>query len=247
MADDVRIESVGELPGFLLEFSDFNPGWFRGHSNSAWELVPSFYRTAKSLDEQFILKKFKQQANLLLDRVPLSDFDWLFWMQHYGVPTRLLDWTESPLAALYFAVEDETSDDYDGAVWVFDPVCSNKDNNNFDGEEFFLPSFEDEILKNYSPGTYAAESRSLLNPMAAIATRNNPRIQAQLGVFTIFHRDGGPLERKANAKDWSKKVLIPKENKKEIRSQLSILRIDRFSMFPELSSVGQNIREEFGA
>src|SRR3546814_12618621 len=104
-------------------------------------------------------------------------------MQHYGIPTRLLDWTESPLTGLYFALERDI--DKDGALWVLLPCELNQKNNYRPDYEFEIPSFEDSHLTNYVPSTIASESKSKLLPMAAIAPRNSPRMQAQQGVFTI--------------------------------------------------------------
>ena len=76
-------------------------------------------------------------------------------MQHHRVPTRLLDWSESPLAGLFFAVEEEPG--ADGALWCLLPTELNKHANvsfSFPSE---LPSFEDtEVLSNYSPEVLAA-------------------------------------------------------------------------------------------
>ena len=54
-----------------------------------------------------LIKRFKQNAFQFLDLVPKDEWEWIFLMQHYRVPTRLLDWTESPLIGLYFAVSDK--------------------------------------------------------------------------------------------------------------------------------------------
>lgn len=84
---------------------------FRGVSDSSYQLIPSIgLRKAKSLEwlysfEKQIFEDFKQKAFRFMSHEPRNDYEWLFLAQHYGIPTRLLDWTENPLVALYFACE----------------------------------------------------------------------------------------------------------------------------------------------
>ena len=179
---------------------------------------------------------------MLINHSPNESFDWLFLMQHYGVPTRLLDWSESPLVGLYFAVEDEKELDNDAALWALKPSELNKIARiNSISEEFFIPSFEDEELTNYTVENLSHNNRTQLSPVATIATRNNPRIQAQHGVFTIHHHDVTPIENVGNSSHVVK-YLIPKKSKSNIIKQLSILGITKFQLFPELESIGHIIK-----
>ncbi len=67
--------------------------WYRGHSDEQWSLIPSLMRMPASPDiEQALFHEFKRSATRLFDR-RYSDWEILFDMQHYGVPTRLLDWS----------------------------------------------------------------------------------------------------------------------------------------------------------
>lgn len=216
--------------------------WFRGQAVSTWKLQPFFLRKEKNISEFTLITRFKQNASLLIQRSPSNYFDWLFQMQHHGVPTRLLDWTESALIALYFAVENH--DDEDGALWILLPTELNKNAKIYSEESFYIPSFEDLILKNYDPEVFNQDKISQLYPIAAIAARNNPRMQAQLGVFTISHRDKTPIEEIGNKQHiW--KYTIPKNKKSELKKELEILGITKFQLFPELSSIGEIINKDF--
>lgn len=101
---------------------------FRGQPRACWEtLRPSLLRRVADLQpdaafevERLLQRRFEAQASIHLPRggavqVP-TRLEWWYRMQHYGVPTRLLDWTRSMYVAAYFAVESEP--DHDGAVWV---------------------------------------------------------------------------------------------------------------------------------
>lgn len=96
--------------------------WFRGHERAGYRLVPSLLRPAPGrapMDEVSLTRHFRA---LNPDAVPAGtpDFAALVTMQHYLAPTRLLDWTENLLVALFFAVRDPRLDDAgeDAALWI---------------------------------------------------------------------------------------------------------------------------------
>jgi len=109
--------------GFQEWADRFDDTWaFRGHTDAAWDLETSLdratilhYRTKLSSGtyrraashEKWMLDEFQKRAHQYLSHLPSGDevIDWLALMQHYGAPTRLLDWTRSPYVALYFALE----------------------------------------------------------------------------------------------------------------------------------------------
>ncbi len=241
-----NITSIADLLKNLKRDTEDYEGqiWFRGQSAFTWKLQPTFLRKEKNVSEFTLITKFKQNASLLINRPPSNYFDWLFQMQHHGVPTRLLDWTESALTALYFAVEDNNSIRKDGALWILFPTELNKNANIYSDENFYIPSFEDMVLKNYNPEVFHQEKNTKLLPVAAIASRNNTRMQAQLGVFTISHRDKTPIEDIGD-KGHIWKYKIPASHKKTIKSELALLGITKFQVFPELSSIGEIIKNGF--
>lgn len=217
--------------------------WFRGQSHFDWQLVPGIFRYASDVSETSLLTRFKQSASLLIDTSPKDDFDWLFLMQHYGVPTRLLDWSESPMTSLYFAISDEDNEDNDSALWMLKPIELNKLANIKTSEKNFIPSFDDEYLKNYNIQNVNSNKNLEMSPLATIATRNNSRIQAQLGVFTIHHLDKKPLDEFCSNQEIIK-YRIPKDSKSVLRKELDLLSVNKFSLFPELSSIGEILKKK---
>ncbi len=244
--ESIEITSIAELLKALEENNNEYNGtvWYRGHANSDWKLVPGHYRQRISASESSLKAKFKQNASMLIDTSPNSSFDWLFLMQHYGVPTRLLDWSENPLVALYFALEKGASEESNAALWCLRPCELNKAARiNDPSEEFYIPSFEDEVLKNYSMEQLSQNTNLQLLPVATIATRNNVRIQAQLGVFTIHHHDKVAIENIGTGSHIIK-YIIPGSYKKDLIKQLKLLGVTKFQLFPELSSIGDIMKEE---
>lgn len=238
------ISSIGDLIDVLkTDFNAFNEDiWFRGQSNFDWKLSPGLMRLTDAPSEGALLTRFKQSAGMLINARPKDDFDWLFLMQHYGVPTRLLDWTESPLTALYFSVIEEEGDNNDAALWSLKPTELNKIANISTNEKNFIPSFDDDELKMYSVEKLSSNPRNRLAPIATIATRNSPRIQAQLGVFTIHHLDNRSIEEFCTKQEVCKYKILATA-KREIRKELDLLRINKFTLFPELASIGETLKK----
>lgn len=242
-----EINSIQELLEALETDNEGYPGstWYRGQAESDWKLVPGYFRLTSPSSESTLLKRFKQSAAMLIQTSPHKSFDWLFLMQHYGVPTRLLDWSENPLVALYFAVENNMEhSDKKAALWALRPSELNKNAGINDSEEiYFIPSFDDVELENYSLESLQQNARNKLKPLATIATRNNTRIQAQHGVFTIHHHDHIAIEDVGDTSHIIK-YEIPESSKSRIAKQLSVLGFTKFQMFPELASIGDLIRKD---
>ncbi len=236
--------SISSISDFLeklkTELKQRDPAWFRGHADASWKLLPGYQRYKNPPPESVLINKFKQNASLLVNTREPHKFEWLFYMQHYGAPTRLLDWSESPLFALYFAVT--STPNKQGALWMLRPLELNKLATSNAKEAKFIPSFDDQLLDNYSTESIEANSFEGVIPMAAIATRNNTRIQAQLGVFTISHRTTTSIEDIGTGAHITKFTISPAA-KKVIATELKLLGVNKFQLFPELSSAGELIKE----
>jgi len=232
-----NISSLAELLAAVIsDYPETDTIWFRGQADASWPLECSLARNGGSNREMPLIRRFKQNALLIMNPKPASEWEWLFTMQHYGLPTRLLDWSESPLAALYFAVSDPKYEDKPAALWALDPHKFNE-KGRFDSNQ--IPCFDDDShLKSYLPFSVDSRGQQKLSPLAVLAARNTPRILSQQGVFVVFHKNLDPLDISDGTVIW--KYVIPSILKRELKNALRVLGIHRLSLFPELDYVAQH-------
>ncbi len=100
------------------------PRWFRGEPESDKALMPTLYRNGLANNENSLLQMFRARAPGFHDEVPHRDHtdQWLFLARHARLPTRLLDWTESALIGLHFALSEKEKP---AVVWMLNPLQLN--------------------------------------------------------------------------------------------------------------------------
>jgi type I restriction enzyme M protein len=113
----------------IIETYDIRTVIYRGMKSVKFPLSPKVGRIippksirSRTANEKEILRLFKERALRFLDFIPETDWDWLALGQQYGLPTRLLDWTENPLVACYFAVNESSEDD--GVIYAYQSQTS---------------------------------------------------------------------------------------------------------------------------
>ncbi len=236
------------LEDLLDKFEDNTTLWFRGHARATWTLLPSLARR-KGLDKERALRaEFMRDATPLLTKADVrwdiqSDWDWMFLMQHYHVPTRLLDWSESPLIGLYFALDetDVTEPEADACLWVLLPQKLNALRGVRPKADWILPLCgRDEDADQYTLEALNQGADRVLTPLAVIAQRRFDRLVSQQGVFTVMHRDEDPIEGLGNG-DHVVKYVIPVAAKERIKRELTRLNISPLTVFPDLQRVGKRV------
>lgn len=162
-----------------------------------------------------------------------NHYEWLVYAQHFGVPTRLLDFTYSHLISLMFAVEKafgenvDDTDETNSVVWLLDPKKLNE----------YSIGYQD--ILNLSEDT--EKLSSMKYPCAVTSRKINPRMIAQNGLFVLFNEDSMPLEKIDIAEDILRKILIPHKRIKRILASLYIMGMRFNDLYPELTSISKDI------
>jgi hypothetical protein len=216
--------------------------WYRGQNNNdkIYKLEAGLFREElESLDQYLALERMAYNlfANMGHQYHGESDWNLLFLMQHHGVKTRLLDWTESFAVALFFATKDWNKQ-RDARIWMLDPARLNKKAQYEDGKLFVISN-----EKTYRDRLY--EHGFLDHSVALHPVRNNPRIVAQQGVFTLQGNSLVALEDEHDGDLYSDGILgyidIPPSLYKDVSLYLRSAGINIFTMFPDLSGLADYI------
>lgn len=243
MADDRVVRSVAELADAAQEASDKLGAqrlWWRGQARASWGLIASVHREDRGdAYERNVASLFQLGASTRCDKCPRGDDypGWLFLMQHHGLPTRLLDWTESPMAAAYFAVWETRHARQDAAIWVLSPFTLN-------GKRVGRGSIVDpanEPARTLFAYPFDARAKPS-NETLAIKTREiDLRMTVQLSAFTIH---GGPtsLHELDKAGEFLLKFTVPAHSKTELIEDLRRMGVREASLFPDLDHLAADIK-----
>jgi len=242
--DIESLDQFGAMPERAYEIIDahdvFDTIWWRGQADSDWELLPSAHRPRYQGFEHDLVRSFMRRAKTrYTGPLPAEEAwpDWLFLMQHYGLPTRLLDWTRSPFIAAVFAVESHP--DKPGAIWALNPYQWNYRANNTQRlidpyEEIVLPYFK-------APFKGAAcENRAI----AVDAPEIDNRMLVQQAACTI-HGERTPLEKLEEFGGGGfVKFIISAGLKERVKKYLVLRGFTHDRLFPDLHHLAQELREE---
>lgn len=215
---------------------------YRGQAQD-YPLVPSLFRMSQPNQpdfnqafheryswfelEEVLLDTFKKRALPLVRQEPRSDFEWLILGQHYGLPTRCLDWTDNPLAALFFAVED-AENEKDGVVWSLIPFGSKITyGKSYTLDEGWRRNSRNSIVLYYPP-------------------HFSPRMTAQQACITVHslpedREEFNPLEKSLGLDTELWKYIIPAESKESLKNELESIGMTYYTLYPDLEGISKSI------
>jgi hypothetical protein len=260
-------EHVSNLQEFIrfidcLTNNPNDPYWFRGVNEDDYPLLPSLYRhpTIQTKDgllelENDLIHRFKERSLPYLTAQQYTSWEDLFLMQHYGIPTRLLDWTENPLIALFFALtsakKDKTTNQYlkDAAVWALSPRLWNVKSLSHISYNGGALSVADKKIQSYTPSTERSIDPPAL-PVAIFGIHNSPRIVAQRGVFTIFGSTIQPIQDIYTAEPFDNqaliKIIVNRDQIDNLSNKLYATGVTEAVVFPGLDGLARETKRLFG-
>lgn len=240
-----------------------SPYIFRGQGTTA-PLTTSLQRLSETPRdiERHLIRAFRKYA---LATVPPQQqlWSWLALGQHHGLPTRLLDWTYSPLVALHFATSDERHDDEDGVVWMLNSAASTAGLpeelrallahegghvfttellGRFSGADSHALPFDTEIgWLDRMQAQHGGAFLLLLEPPSL-----DQRIVQQSALFALLSDpDVTPEHWLQQQQGLARRVVIAQELKWEIRDRLDQFNITERTLFPDLNGLSQWLRRYY--
>ena len=233
--------------------------WFRGEPTCDTPLLPKLFRKKDKGDyfENRLLQYFRMKApSLGYGKTPHRDHtdQWLFLAQHVGLPTRLLDWTEGSLIALYFALQEK-----EPIVWMLNPFALNAlsitdktekltfniypltwyDPREKDPEAKFNIGFEN------IAGAWQDDKRGVDLPVAIQPTNVHSRMTVQRSCFTVHGKKKESLCDLVTDKNILRKYVIDSSKSKEMLEELRILGVSRATLFPDLDGLSEDLKKLF--
>lgn len=256
--EEIRIGSWNELNDRLYEDA-YNPRLgrtrapyaFRGLSNRGYPLETALMRLGGEYArmEHHLLRNFRKYARRDVVEQD-SIWDWLAVAQHHGLPTRLLDWTFSPLVAMHFATGEPADYVRDGVIWMVDFVQAHR----------LVPAELRDLLEREGSEVFTVEmldrAAPTLGKFQALAPEEflvffeppslDERITNQFALFSVLSAPtAGFGEWAERHPDICRKVVVPRELKWEIRDRLDQANITERVLFPGLDGLSRWLRRYY--
>lgn len=203
-----------------------------------------------------LINDFMSVALSQMSYIPTNYFEKMLTAQHYGIPTRLQDWSESPLVALFFSTSNSKGlkdDDY-CVLWCLNPLELNAKSKRIVSDltnNTYIPNISldasREIALGYIESFYGQEPKAEhdLFPIAIRTYKINPRIEAQKGVFLIYPRERKSLIEFEGVEQYLIKFIIKKSVAEELENMLSVYKINNYQLFPEIASIALDVKKSY--
>lgn len=257
--DELIIESVSDYLEIVYSIENDGEIFYRGQSNQNWGIEASLFRNQLVKNEHELYYEIMRKKPFEFKNCE-NNLERLALMQHYGIPTRLIDITSNPLVALYFACKDELQKRNNGKVFIFKNskeyyeeralIISNVA---FEKDELALEKLQEHNWHQKIIRTNEYVEEILSNKAILVKPRMlNPRIISQQGLFFITAAVSSSLEKKIEKREEAvidelafKTMLIKSEKKEEILIELEKIGIKKSFLFPEIEYSAEELINKY--
>lgn len=243
MENKMTIEDFFE---HLLEESDkilpnkTDQVWYRGHQDSSYRLIPTIHRN-DLVNETGLFYDYKAHV-AAINGCSKDDWDIVLDMQHYGLPTRLLDWTTSIGTALYFALKGNPTSP---CIWLLNPYALSGESTDdaiiYDTTR--LSNGSNSYSTDYDIADIIMGRTELELPFAIQPPHGNRRIAAQRGRFTVHTLTNASIEELCPS--VVKKVEVPEQLIERLKRYLNMLGIDDYNLFPDQYGLSEYLKKQY--
>lgn len=258
MVEEIRASTWAELNELLYARSyraeigrDRSPYAFRGMSVAGADLTTSLHRLGGDYAdmEHHLLRNFRKYAHRAAVEED-SIWHWMAVAQHHGLPTRLLDWTFSPLVAMHFATQELGRFGEDGVIWAVDFVRAHE----------LLPDGLRELLEDEGSQVFTTEmlecAAGTLQEFGELAPDDfllfmeppslDDRIVNQFALFSVMSRPTGSLDGWVREHpELCRRIVVPRELKWEVRDKLDQANVTERVLFPGLDGLARWLKRYY--
>jgi hypothetical protein len=249
------VEEVGKQFRKPTDLGEQEVPWFRGAGNSSYELVPGLYRTeaghGKFADDELRTEFLRRALPMVAERVPRDEWEWYCLMQHYRAPTRLLDWTDSALVALYFALTSRMEDKSlpespRPAVWAINPFTLNRRSGVGGGAVYT----SNDKAREYLPPPYSEDKRIPQFPIAVDPALTHQRMLVQHSHFTVHGSDFRSIDAMQAELGLQADLIqvvidLDLEGIRYLLQHMAWMGITETTVFPDLEGLARELRLEY--
>jgi hypothetical protein len=245
-----------------IRFCATDSTWFRGESREHEYLIPKLYRNLEEInldaqlqkEKKFVLEFRRRGRNLGSNINQNNEWEWYFLAQHYGGPTRLLDWTSDAGVALFMALDTNRDKTDNPVIYTLQPtVLSGYAYKEF-GQEYRSGVIQypgDEHTEKWISNIFSGKEIIPQSPIALLPVHHDARIISQSSCFTLFgkringfFKDGKEIVCDCCGQRIRHKIIIDGTKKQSLRKQLSLIGVTSGKIYQGLDGLCKEIYQE---
>lgn len=262
---DINLKPIQNLEEYFkyIRITTTDGTWFRGESCEHTQLIPKIFRNIEEIEIDSVLQKehdymieFKRRSKSFEPNIDINDYwSWYFLAQHYGGPTRLLDWTTDAATALFMSLNNKKDPSINPIVYTLQPTVLTSYALKELGKDPISPlkvlypseNGTDQWISNISGQSVPVPE----SPIALLPAYSDPRIVSQRSCFTLFgrringfYKDNKEIVCDCCGRKIRHKLIIDGTNKLSLKKELLKIGVSSSRVYPGLEGIAQELNDE---